>query len=178
MDNNLCVPINATSVPCNENHVNEVKTIEIGHAQYDNVKGIIEEHRATGKPIMFHVGAGDISIASAISMAASKIHLATATMPVPEHGVFPVDAPKIAVPIVNPYHDSEFWQKEIEKDREQAAARAAQKAEIENSLGISPETKKLIAAEFIRLQRLHPKWKPSKLARKAGEKYNVKFTFE
>lgn len=43
---------------------------------------------------------------------------------------------------------------------------------------IPEATKKLIAAEFIRLQRLHPNWKPSKMARKAGEKYNVKFEFE
>ena len=39
-------------------------------------------------------------------------------------------------------------------------------------------TKKLIAAEFLRLKRLRPTWKPSKAARKAGEKYNVKFVFE
>ena len=39
-------------------------------------------------------------------------------------------------------------------------------------------TKKLIAAEYMRLRRIHPKWKVSKAMRKAGEKYNVKFEFE
>ena len=40
------------------------------------------------------------------------------------------------------------------------------------------DTKKLIAAEYLRLRRIHPKWKLSKTMRKAGEKYNVKFEFE
>jgi hypothetical protein len=43
---------------------------------------------------------------------------------------------------------------------------------------IPDHTKKLIAVEYIRLCRLHPKWKAYKAMRKAGEKFNVKFVFE
>lgn len=43
---------------------------------------------------------------------------------------------------------------------------------------IPEATKRLIAAEYMRLRRLHPNWKLSKTARKAGEKYSVKFEFE
>jgi hypothetical protein len=60
---------------------------------------------------------------------------------------------------------------ESEKDK----TTKAQLAEMENALAIPAETKKLIAAEYLRLIQLHPKWKNSKAMRKAGEKYNVKF---
>jgi hypothetical protein len=51
-------------------------------------------------------------------------------------------------------------------------------AEELNAANIPANTKKLIATEYMRLRGLHPKWKPSKAARKAGEKYNVKFDFK
>ncbi len=37
------------------------------------------------------------------------------------------------------------------------------------------DTKKLIAAEYMRLRKRHANWKVSKAMRKAGEKYSVKF---
>lgn len=60
---------------------------------------------------------------------------------------------------------------ESEKDK----ATKAQLAEMGNSLAIPADTKKLIATEYMRLIRLHPKWKNSKAMRKAGEKYSIKF---
>jgi hypothetical protein len=81
--------------------------------------------------------------------------------------------PKAMVPISNPYPDSKSLQDQFERNK----AWHLQEQEL-TAADLPEDTKKLIAAEYKRLKRLHPTWKPSKAARKAGEKYNVKFMFE
>jgi hypothetical protein len=172
--NNLCSK--ASLLPSlgfgsNTDHVNEVKTIGVDAALYDNYKDVIAEAQKTGQPIIVH--AGNISVAQAILMAGMKADLSTAQCSAPPELLkVQCNAPKVKA--VALYTDSEFTVEESEKDK----ATKAQLTAMESLLGISAETKKLIAAEYMRLIRLHPKWKNSKAMRKAGEKYNVKFIIE
>jgi hypothetical protein len=78
--------------------------------------------------------------------------------------------PKVMVPIVN------YNKLPIEQHQKDNARELTRKDL--NAADIPADKKKLIAAEYMRLCRKHPNWKAHKAMRKAGEKYNVKFTFE
>lgn len=72
------------------------------------------------------------------------------------------------------YEQHKKWQKQIE------TARAAAKAQDESlsTADIPDETKKKIRDEFMKMAMNHPRWSRDKVMRKAGEKYNIKFSFE
>jgi hypothetical protein len=57
-------------------------------------------------------------------------------------------------------------------------AKDNQLKEIGTAADLPIELKRKITIEYMRLRQIHPGWKPKKLARKAGEKYNVKFEFQ
>jgi hypothetical protein len=179
-NNNLCTSINPAPLPgCDENYVNPVKTMKVEASVYEKYKDVIEEAKRTGQPIIIH--AGDLSVAQTIALAGSMADLSLATLHTPlEIGMLPVDIPKIMAPFELKNHllplpivsaPGVEQRKQIDVSRELTL----------KDMGVAniPDaTKKLIAAEYMRLCRKHPNWKAHKAMRKAGEKYSVKFTFD
>jgi hypothetical protein len=163
--NSLCgVKLPFSNVGCDLNHTNKIQTIEVESTM--DIKVMIEESKRTGQPII--IDAGNISLASAIYMACKK------PFPAP---IVNSDVPNIReVSLLKNFDDVPVVTKpvvEIEKEKEGDFHLKQLDAS-----GISADTKKLIASEYMRLRRLHPGWKVLKAMRKAGEKYNVKFEFE
>jgi hypothetical protein len=150
MENSLCnTSLRAYDKGCDENHVNEIKTIEVDSSSYGEIADAIKD----GRPIIINNGG------------------ASATLD------FRCNAPKLkAVALLTPQAEP-LPIPETPEQQEKNKAWHLQGQEL-TTADIPEDTKKLIAAEFMRLKKLHPNWKPSKAARKAGEKYNVKFMFE
>jgi hypothetical protein len=175
MDNSLCnISLPAYNEGCDENHVNEVKTIGVDAPAF-KFAGVVH-NILTGQPVIIH--AAEMPIAQAIHWAGMNVDLSAASLPIPPQPIHPTcsDARKVKAlyTISNP---GEAIHALTPEQREKDKAWHLQGKELEVA-DIPEDTKKLIAAEYMRLKRLHPNWKPSKAARKAGEKYNVKFMFE
>ncbi len=66
---------------------------------------------------------------------------------------------------------------DIRRPNEAERAKDNQLSEIQSASDIPEEKRRLIAIEFARLRKKYPKWKGHKIARRAGEKYGVKFNF-
>lgn len=175
MENSLCnTNLSAYDKGCDENHVNELKTIEVNASVFKHTD-IIDKIK-TGQPVLIH--AEDLSVAQTIYLAGMGIDLSTASVPIPPQPFHPscdyVPKVKALYAIGNPGEPIPALTPE---QQEMNKAWQLQGKELEVA-DIPADTKKLIAAEYVRLKRLHPNWKPSKAARKAGEKYSVKFDFK
>lgn len=178
MDNFLCTTkLPVCNVACDENHVNDLQTLRVDPRDADSIKSLIEASRATGQPII--IDTSHISVAGAIYMAGAAIKQLPLAVcaPLPQPKLFTDDQLKhnIEFPI-KPLNIDNLIPPNMELQREKAKASDLQLKEL-NAADISAETKKLIAGEYVRLRRLHPKWRVSKAMRKAGEKYSIKFVF-
>jgi hypothetical protein len=146
----LCHPgLSAYNKGCDENHVNEIKTIEVDSSSYGEIADTIKD----GRPIIFNVGGRP----STLDLRCNVPNVKAIALLTPQLEPLPIH--------------------ETPEQKEKAKAWHLQGQEL-TVADIPEDTKKLIATEYFRLKRLHPNWKPSKAERKAGEKYNVKFMFE
>jgi hypothetical protein len=151
---------------CNVNHVNKIKSITIQESDMEKYKDMMDNHKKHGTPVI--IDAADLSSAELTNAADELVKGSEIGMcPKPERIVMPCNVPVIT--------GAGFIGKP--KETAKPSNRQLQAKELE-AANIPDDKKKLIAAEYMRLCKLHPNWKAHRAMRKAGEKYNVKFDFE
>lgn len=173
---------------CNISYVNEVKTLTIEGSDIENNKAVLEYAVKMGTPVIIcagkllaaHLVAGSLQLVPGAEM---MPYLTPAIRPILlcDHSkiksstMMPANLnygkPALQIVEATPVKAINPELKEKQNNRELQAKEL-------DAANIPDDTKKLIAAEYMRLCRLHPKWKNSKTMRKAGEKYSIKFEFE